>query len=130
MREFAEQPMGNKVDLDNPETYSYLPKTTKELDNLMFREIGMAVCYMDYFHPDIFNKEHLSSHHLLKEYEYSYEDLKTNKPDQTVNCGYYQRLRVYELIKNFTSERRNNYENVLWYQEQVFIFQNETENMC
>lgn len=127
MRKFLERPFGQEVDLDNPETYNYLPKTTKELDNLMFREIGMAICYMDYFHPDIFGKEKQLPNFDL---DWSEEDLKNNRPDQLSNSGYYQRMRIYDLIKNFTSERRNNYENVLWYQEQVFLFQDETENMC
>jgi primase-polymerase (primpol)-like protein len=45
---------GNEVDLDDENTYSHLPNTIKELDNLMFKEIGYAHCYMYYFHPSVF----------------------------------------------------------------------------
>lgn len=112
MREHIDH-FGQICDLDNPETYSYLPKTTKELDNLMFRYIGETICYMDYFHPDIFIK-----------------DIKDITNGSLQASGYNQRLRVNELIKDFTTNRKYNYENVLWYQEQIFLFKEETENMC
>lgn len=38
-----------EVDLDNPETYLYLPNTYKELRAKMFSLIGYALVYMDYF---------------------------------------------------------------------------------
>jgi hypothetical protein len=41
-----------------------------------------------------------------------------------------QKKRVELLIKNFTENERENYENILWYQEQIFLFQDEIENMC
>ena len=46
------------------------------------------------------------------------------------NGGYYQRQRVYKLIKNFAENRRHNYGNIMWLKEQVYLFQDETENMC
>lgn len=99
MREFVCSPFGEKVDLDNPETYSYLPNTTKELRQIMFAEIGMAYTYMYFWHKDVFEK-----------------------------CS--QKERVDQLIQNFADNERENYSNVLWYQEQIFLFQDETENMC
>lgn len=102
MREFKCAPFGDyKVDLDDPKTYKHLPKTTKELDNLMFKQIGYALCYMNNFHPDVFKK----------------------------NDGG-QKKRVKKLIQAFCDNRSSNYENLAWYQEQVFLFQDETENMC
>lgn len=91
---------GDIVDLDDDTIYKHLPKSTRKLEDLMFKEIGYAFCYMNYFHPDIFPE---------------------NNP---------QRLRVYELVRNFTNNRKDNYNNVNWYREQVFIFQDEIENMC
>ena len=41
-----------------------------------------------------------------------------------------QKEKIEQLVKYFTDNERKNYNNVLWYQEQVFIFQNEIENMC
>lgn len=127
MREFKVQPSSIIVDLDNPETYKYLPKTVKALDEMMFSEIGKSICYMDFWHPDIFGKEKQEPDMSRG---WTEEDIANGWPDAHANSGYYQRLRVYELIKDFTDNRKHNYENVLWYQEQIFKFQNETENMC
>jgi len=41
-----------------------------------------------------------------------------------------QLKRVEVLIKKFTDEERPNYDNILWYKEQIFLFQDEIENMC
>lgn len=91
-----------EVDLDNPETYCYLPNNSKELDNRMFRDIGYALVYMDWFHHDIF----------LTDY------------------GWEQRVRVKKLIDYFAEERKNHYNDILWLKEQVFLFEDEIENMC
>ena len=96
MREFT-CAMGEVVDLDDDKTYDYLPKTDKELDKLMFSEIGMALVYIKHFHPD---------------------------------WGESQSNRIDKLVESFAEERSNNYGNVIWLREQVFIFQDETENMC
>src|SRR5208283_2828039 len=106
MREFKEQPSGVIVDLDDPDTYKYLPDVENDLDNMMFREIGKAICYMDYWHPDIFDKEKREPYPDIK---WTQEEIEKDWPDQHANCGYYQRLRVYELIKIFTENRRTNY---------------------
>ena len=101
MRKFKCRPFNDvEVDLDDPKTYSYLPQNVKELDDFMFKEIGQALVYMKHFHPEFFPKNNS------------------------------QRIRIEKLIKDFADNRKNNYENVLWYQEQIFLFQDETENMC
>ena len=88
---------GDVVDLDDPNTYSHLPQTTRECDDLMFREIGYYYCYVNFFHKDW-------------------------DGDQIFRC--------LTLIQKFTTERKDNYNNLMWYQEQIFLFQDETENMC
>lgn len=102
MRKFITSPFGDEVDLDNPETYNYLPKNTKELRRIMLSEIGYSYCYMNFWHKDSFG---------------------TNRDGG-------QKLRVEELVKNFTENEKKNYSDILWYQEQIFLFQNEIENMC
>jgi len=100
VREHKCSPYGNIVDLDDPLTYSHMSKDPKQLDKLIFTEIGMTLVYMDHF-----NKVH-----------YQLDDK--------------QRIRINMLIKNFADERRNNYGNVIWLQEQLFLIQDETENQC
>ncbi len=41
-----------------------------------------------------------------------------------------QKGRINVLIKNFADNRRENYKNFKWYREQLFLFEEETENMC
>lgn len=118
---------GEEVDLDNPETYKYLPDDLKKLDDMMFKEIGQALVYMDYWNIDIFDKEKKEPN---MDRDWTQEQIEKGYPDGFANSGFYQRERVYKLIRNFANDRRNNYENILWYKEQIFLFQDETENMC
>ena len=112
MREFSTA-FNGKVDLDNPETYKHLPEGVRKLDSMMFLKIGEALVYMDYFHPDIFPKKETGT--------------KGNWHD---NAGFYQRKRVEKLIKHFAENRGDNWENEVWFKEQIFVFEEETENMC
>jgi len=89
------------VDLDDPKTYNYLPKNVNELRQKMFAEIGYAFCYMNYWYKDVFG----------------------------VRDGG-QKERVELLVKKFTENESKNSDNILWYQEQVFLLQDEIENMC
>jgi len=127
MRKHYERPFGPEVDLDNPETYKHLPQTIEELNDRMLKNIGYATCYMDYWHPDIFLKEKgepdFSRH-------WSENEINMGWPDSIINSGYYQRQRVYKLIEDFTSNRRENWHNLQWFLEQVYMFEDETENMC
>lgn len=98
MREFSCAPFHEiTVDLDNPETYKFLPNDVNALRDIMLCEIGYYYCYVNYWRKGWDKK---------------------------------QVKRVEKLIKNFTENEQANYHNVLWYQEQVFIFQDEIENMC
>jgi len=104
MRKFICRPFNDiEVDLDDPKTYEHLPQNTEELRQLMLSKIGYVYCYMNYWHKDIFGKKERDGG---------------------------QKKRVELLVKNFTENERENYENILWYQEQIFLFQDETENMC
>jgi hypothetical protein len=100
MRNYKCSPFGDIVDLDDSDIYNYLPKNTKELRNIMFAEIGMAYCYMDFWHKDFFHEDNI------------------------------QRETIKKLVEFFTKFEKDNYNNIQWYQEQVFLFQDETENMC
>lgn len=91
-----------EVDLDDPKTYDGLPQNVDDLRNLMFREIGYSYCYMKYFRKGCFG--------------------------EGKDGG--QTERVELLIKNFSENEKKNRNNVLWYQEQVYLFQDEIENMC
>ncbi len=100
MREFKTT-FGGTVDLDDPNTYKHLSDDTADLDDLMFKEIGMALAYMDYFRPEFFEDK---------------------------DGG--QRKRVNALIKDYCDNRKHNWHSALWFKEKIFRFQEEVENMC
>lgn len=101
MRVYQTSPFGDTVDLDDPATYSHLPNTVDELRKRMFQEIGYFMCYTQFWYKEIFD-----------------------------TYGSNQVLKVEKLIKDFTDNERDNYENVLWYQEKLYLFKDEIENMC
>lgn len=101
MRKFTTSPFGEEVDLDNPETYKHLPNTIRELDDLMFKEIGQALVYMNHLHKDVYDVD---------------------------KSG--QKARVNDLVSNFADNRSEKFGDIMWFKEQVFIFQDEIENMC
>ena len=41
-----------------------------------------------------------------------------------------QKKRVKKLIQNYTDNRKENEDNLLWFQKQLFLLLDETENMC
>ena len=132
MRKFKCSPFGDVVDLDNPDTYKYLPNTIKELRNLMFREIGYALVYMDYFpnHKGHFPKRKQKEKWVMLS---KCIVLKKGRKDRKIeinNGGYNQRQRIYALIKKFADDKGYYSTNIMWWKEQVFLFQDETENMC
>lgn len=100
MRPFRSSMYCDYVDLDNPETYNYLPDSPSALRDMMFEKIGYYHCYVNYWHKDWFDED----------------------------GG--QKQRVEKLIKHFTENENEHFDDVLWYQEQVFLFEEETENMC
>lgn len=126
MRLHTESFSREKVDLDNPETYKHLPNTIKELDKMMFREIGYSICYMDYWHKDVFKLERREP--VLD--DWTDEEISQGYPEGMANSGFNQRQRVYKLIENFTKNRKEKWDDIMWFKEQVFLLDDETENMC
>lgn len=128
LRQYHEHfPGGTIIDLDDSEIYKHLPNTMNELNDRMLREIGYATCYMDYWHPHIFEKEKREPE---MDKDWSEEEIANEWPDMVANSGFYQRQRVYKLIENFTKGRKDNWENLQWFKEQIFLFEDEIENMC
>ncbi len=132
MRKYREHFDGRELDLDDPTIYAHLPNTVNELNDRMLKEIGYAICYMDYWHPDVFGKE--KKEPILTDESgaeiWTKEEIEKGYPDGLANSGFYQRQRVYGLIENFTKNRRDNWKNIQWFKEQVFLFEDEIENMC
>lgn len=128
MRKFKIGFSGEVVDLDNPKTYRFLPDDVSKLDDIMFKEIGQALVYMDYFHPDVFPKNKRKP--KMVRYCDMSPNWKSKKKVDLNNSGYYQRQRVYKLIEKFTKERKNRWKDKMWFKEQVFLFGEETDNMC
>lgn len=100
MRKFICYPFGEEVDLDDPKTYEHLPDNVIELRVLMMAEIGHYYYYVKFLHKHMFKGHHE------------------------------QKTRVKKLIKTFVENEVDNRCNVMWYQEQVFLFRDEIENMC
>jgi len=100
MRKFICSPYGEEVDLDDQMTYSHLPDEANQLRDILFKDFGWAKLYMDYLHSDVFKKN-----------------------DK-------QRARIDQFMKNYSESHLENYDNILWLKEQVFLFQDEIENMC
>lgn len=98
MRKHKCSPFGQEVDLDDPNTYDYMPKDVDSLRDRMFKEIGYTYCYMNFWH---------------KEWDFS---------------G--QRERVDAIIDDFTKNERENFNNILWRQEKLFLLEDEIENQC
>jgi hypothetical protein len=119
-----------EVDLDDPKTYDYLPKDYKSLRNLMFREIGYAICYMDYF-P---NRKGFYPKEKQKPDKVRICDMfpnqKSKKLIDIANVSYKQRKRVEKMIKFFAENEDKHMKDLMWFKEQIFLFQDEIENMC
>lgn len=113
--------MGEEWDLDDPRTFQNFPTTIDELEKKMFSEIGMALCYMDYMRAPYFDEHKAEDYPLVDE-----ANLKR------LNSGYNQRLRVNALIKTYCDERlkRMRANDIMWFKQQIFIFQDEVENQC
>lgn len=77
-------------------------------------------------------------------YDYLPNDVKTLRNMIHQEIGYYycyvnywhpewdkkQEKRCEKLIKKYTNNWREHMNDVLWFQEQIFVFQSEVENMC
>lgn len=130
MRKFKQSFDGREVDLDNPKTYKHLPKGVSELDDLMILKIGQALLYMDYFprRKGMFPAKKLKPK-MVRICDMS-PDWRSKRKIDINNSGWHQRQRVIKLIKVFANNRHNKWGDVQWFREQVFLFDDETENMC
>ena len=88
----------------------------RRLNDLMLKKIGYAYAYMNHWHPEIWgeNPKPLPKKHP--------------RFGQRPDGG--QRTRVLKLIDNFCKERDKNWENPKWFKEQIYLLDDETENMC
>ena len=92
--------MGMEVDLDDESIYSYLPTTYKGCYDEFMKQVGEAYWYITFIHKDWDPK---------------------------------QVKRIYDLVQKFTDERyidRTIGEKYKWMRETLWIFIEETENMC
>lgn len=107
MREFKTSPDRRIVDLDNPDTYKHLSQDIEVVERQIYVKIGQAITYMDGHYPHLYPKQPGGN-----------------------GSGYAQRQRVQKLIDNFALNRRDHVNDLRWYQEQIFLMQDDCENMC
>ena len=94
---------GPEVDLDDPKTYKDLPQNKLEIYYTMLKEIGYMYLYTHYWNKDIF----------------------FSGRESTAN----QMERINTFLDNYSKNRSKNAGNLLWNQEQLFLFLDEIENM-
>lgn len=63
---------------------------------------------------------------MFKEIGQALVYIKHFHPDHSI----YQCNRIHALVTKFANNRSDHYDDIKWLREQVFIFQDETENMC
>lgn len=127
---------GRIVDLDNPSTYKMYLDNAREVEKMIFSEIGRALVYMNCSsRSPHFPKRKLKPN--MQYLEWGTKDkigrTRWHRSKQKVdlnNLGWQQRQRVYKLMQQFADGRHQNYDNVRWMQEQLFLLQDECENMC
>ncbi len=95
MREYHS--MDGVVDLDNSDTYSYMPDNIELLHHKIYQEVGRYYLFVNYFKP---------------------------------NWDRSQIKRVNLIIERFSSGRNDNFTNIIWLKEILFLIQDEIENMC
>jgi len=101
-----------QVDLDDTKTYTYLSKykTAASLSELAKCNLGKALYYIEFFHPEIF------------------------RDSPKLSCGYIQVERIKQYCFWFAQEWNahltDTEENRLWFKKFIYMFGDETENMC
>lgn len=101
MRIYKSNPFGYELDLDNSDNFDYLPKNMDELRNIWFKEVGYSYWYMNFLHKDVFDK-----------------------------FGDNQKLKINKYIQDYNDNFMQNFNNILWLQEKIFLLQDNIENMC
>lgn len=101
MRKYTDT-FGEEYDLDDPATYKHLPQGTPEVLARLYREIGYARLYV--------------IAHRFDESE----------------CGRAQIARIEKLVANAAESFGGNMWNksAIYWQERLFLFLDEIENMC
>jgi len=92
--------MGELVDLDDESIYQGMPTTERECYNEFMKQVGEAYWYVTFVYPN-------------------------HDPKQV--------KRINDLIQKYTDERhleRTKEEQYKWIRETLWIFIEETENMC
>lgn len=105
---------GHDVDLDDPKTYSdpYWSeyKTAASLYELAKCKLGKALYYIEFFQPQMFVN------------------------DRKEGCGYKQVERIKQycfwFAQEWNSHLTDTEENRLWFRKFIYMFQDETENLC
>ena len=111
---FFKDEEGQQVDLDDPKTYEseFWKKytTAASLYELARCELGEALYYIEFSHPDSF----------------------VNRPRD--DCGYRQveRIRQYcfWFAQEWNAHLTDTEENRMWFRKFIYMFQDETENLC
>ncbi len=114
MRKFITSPFGDEVDLDDPKTYDYLPKTEKELWKGIFERIGYALWYMDKMNQDAYPKE------LIPMENGNFRGASAID----------HRKRINAMIDDFTVNYYEYIKNIEKMREFLFLFDDLTESMC
>lgn len=65
---------------------------------------------------------------MLSEIGYTYCYMKHWRPEMFKSND--QKKRVKKMIKYFSENEKDNANNIMWYKEQIYLFQEEIENMC
>lgn len=103
MREFTTA-LGHKVDLDDPATYKYLPQEKDKVLEKLYQEVGYAHLYIMGTKWERYSKEQVKRVRELTE----------------------------EISKFFGAGAGKNMwaQSTIFWQEKLFIFLDEIENMC
>lgn len=101
-----EMSFGQQVDLDDPETYRGTEwenrKTTTELHQWAWSEMGKALYYMNYFHPEMKRDDQAKRVHGF--------------------CFWY--------ANEWNKRLDDTEENRTWFRKFIFRFLDEVENQC
>lgn len=92
--------IGREVDLDDPATYTQLPQTIRGVLDNLYGEIGYAMLYI--------LGDHWSVH----------------SPDQCARVN----AMVKDIAKHWNERPRT--QPLIFWQEKLYLFMDETENMC
>ncbi len=77
MREFKTAFEGI-VDLDDPDTYSYMANDIGSIRDEIHKEIGYCYCYFNYWHKPWDEKQEARVEILIKKYTDEWSDNRTN----------------------------------------------------